>query len=73
METPNTRYRRKREDETHGGTPGASGSGTQSSGSQEDRVVWVHDQRLRRAVQMATEHCTDHFRTSLKTVYLTFS
>ena len=61
METPNTRYRRKREDETHGGTPGASGSGTQSSGSQEDRVVWVHDQRLRRAVQMATEHCTYYF------------
>jgi hypothetical protein len=61
METPNTRYRRKRGDEeTFGGTPRASGSGsgTQGSGSQEDRVIWVHDQRLRRAVQMATEHGT---------------
>jgi hypothetical protein len=49
METPNTRFRRKREDDT----PGSSRPG----GSQEDdRVVWVHDQRLKRAVLLATEH-----------------
>lgn len=53
FETPNTRSRRKREDDAM-----ASGSsGSKPMGSQEDeRVVWVHDQRLRRAVLSATEH-----------------
>jgi hypothetical protein len=51
METPNTRFRRKREDET----PGSSRpNGSQSQ--EDDRVVWVHDQRLKRAVLLATEH-----------------
>jgi len=58
METPNTRYRRKREDDTIGNS---NGNGTPRSGSasgsqDQDRVVWVHDQRLKRAVQMASEH-----------------
>jgi len=56
METPNTRYRRKREDETIGnGTPK---SGSASGSQDQDRVIWVHDQRLKRAVQMASENGT---------------
>jgi hypothetical protein len=53
METPTTRYRRKREDNLASG----SGSGnTPRTGSQEeDRVVWVHDQRLKRAVLQASD------------------
>jgi hypothetical protein len=65
METPNTRYRRKREDETIGNSNG-NGNGTPRSGSasgsqDQDRVIWVHDQRLKRAVQMASEHGTSFF------------
>jgi hypothetical protein len=66
METPNTRYRRKREDETIGngnsnGTPrSGSASGSGSNSQDNDRVIWVHDQRLKRAVQMATEHGISH-------------
>lgn len=36
-------------------TTGSSGSKQQAS-QEDDRVVWVHDQRLRRAVLSATEH-----------------
>lgn len=60
FETPNTRLRRRKDDGVgSGGSGSGSGSGsvTRPSGSQEDdRVVWVHDQRLRRAVLSATEH-----------------
>lgn len=53
FETPNTRSRRIRKDD-----PGSS-SVTRPTGSQEDdRVIWLHDQRLRRAVLSATEHGT---------------
>ena len=58
METPNTRYRRKREDETIGNGNGTPRSGNASGSQDQDRVIWVHDQRLKRAVQMASENGT---------------
>jgi hypothetical protein len=60
METPITRHRRKREDETigNGNGNGTPRSGSASGSQDQDRVIWVHDQRLKRAVQMASEHGT---------------
>jgi hypothetical protein len=50
METPNTRSRRKRDLESVGGNLGSSGANSQEDG---ERVVWQHDQRVRRAIVSA--------------------